>query len=394
MISLSRYAELLRRPELKATFIASLIGRLPIGLTGLSILLLVQNVSGSFASGGAAAAAYVAGLACVAPLLGRLIDRSGPRGVLFFCAFAFPAALLALVLAVSMEVHASLSLAIAFAAGAGFPPITVCMRTFLRRRLGEEPLLATAYSLESVLIETIFIAGPLLVALFVALASASAAVLFAAVCALTGTLLFLRSPALVHWRTEPRPRANLFGPLAEDGFISLLVVVLCYSVAFGLVEIGITAFTVEAGSPALAGVILGLMSAGSVAGGLAYGSRSWRAPLARQFAATLALLGGGVALLTFISSTWLFAVLSMFAGIVMAPALTIQTILVAKTASPQFATEAFTWSATGLLSGIGLGMALGGWLIELWSSAATFAAAAVAALSAGALALRSRGDAG
>src|SRR5574340_1421131 len=81
-------------------------------------------------------------------------------------------------------------------AGATFPPITVCMRTYFRQRLGQDGLLTAAYSLESVLIETIFIVGPMLVALFVALASATVAVAFTAVCAFTGTVLFLRSPAL------------------------------------------------------------------------------------------------------------------------------------------------------------------------------------------------------
>jgi predicted MFS family arabinose efflux permease len=138
------------------------------------------------------------------------------------------------------------------------------------------------------------------------------------------------------------------------------------------------------------------MSAGSAAGGLAYGSRSWSAPLTRQFAVTLVLLGGGVALLAFNTNAWLFALLSLIAGIVMAPALTIQSLLVARTVSPRYATEAFTWSATGLLSGIGLGMALGGWLIEQWSVSATFTAATLAAISASGLALTlgSDGDAG
>lgn len=385
MISLARYAALLARPDLKAAIIASMIGRLPIGITGLSILLLAQSATGSFARAGATAAAYVVGLACFAPLLGRIIDRSGPRPVLLWCGCAFPAALVALVLAASTE--AAVASVCAFAAGANFPPITVCMRTFFRRRLGEESLLAAAYSLESVLIETIFIAGPILVALFVAYGTAAMAVLFAAVCAVSGTLMFLRSPALSDWRIETRSDASLFGPLAEPGLMPLLVVVLGYSAAFGLVEIGVTAYAAEVGNPALAGVLLGLMSVGSAAGGLAYGGRSWRLPLARQFAATLCIMGAGVALLALPMPALLFAVVSVAAGIVMAPTLTIQTMLVARTASPQHVTEAFTWSTTALLAGVGIGMAAGGWLIERWSSSATFIAAAIVALCAGALAV-------
>ncbi|MBI2754480.1 MAG: MFS transporter [Betaproteobacteria bacterium] len=390
MIFLARYGALLARPHLRAALVASVVGRLPIGVTGLSILLLAQATSGSFVRGGAASAAYVVGLASVAPLVGRIIDRAGPVGVLFGSAFAFPAALGSLVFAVQGEASSVLMYALAFSAGASFPPITVCMRTFFRRELGEQSMLAAAYSLESVLIETIFIVGPMLVALFLAVASPSAAVFFAALCASIGTLLFVRSPALRGWRIEPRADKSLFGPLAERGFAPLLAVVLGYSAAFGLVEIGITAYATEAGHPALAGVMLGLMSAGSAAGGLAYGSRDWRLPLARQFAVVLCALGIGVALLALAANAWLFALLSVVAGVVMAPALTIQTMLVSRIASPQHATEAFTWSSTGLLIGVGIGIAAGGWLIERWGSSATFVAAAIASLGAGVLALRLR----
>jgi MFS family permease len=387
MISLARYETLLAHPDFKSVLVASIVGRLPIGVTGLSILLLAQGATGSFVRGGAAAAAYVVGLACFAPILGRIIDRSGPRAVLVWCACAFPASLCALVAAVRVAPDSTLLvIACAFAAGANFPPITVCMRTFFRRRLAEEALLATAYSLEAVLIETIFIAGPVLVAFFVAYVSASAAVLFAALCGITGTLLFLRSPALRSWQIEPRVRDTFFGPLAEPGFLPLFLVVLGYSGSFGLVEIGVTAYAAEAGNPALAGILLGLMSVGSAVGGLAYGSRSWRLALPQQFAVTLWLLGIGVALLAIPMNGWLFALVSIAAGIVMAPTLTIQSMLVARIASPEHLTEAFTWSTTGLLAGVGIGMAAGGWFVELWGSTAAFGAGAIVAVSAGVLA--------
>jgi predicted MFS family arabinose efflux permease len=151
-------------------------------------------------------------------------------------------------------------------------------------------------------------------------------------------------------------------------------------------EIGITAFAAEAGTPALAGVILGLMSVGSAAGGLAYGSRSWRTPLRRQFALMLLLMGMGVAVLSLVTNALVFSALGIIAGIVMAPALIIQAMLVAKTAPAHFATEAFTWSTTCLLTGIGLGLAAGGLILESTTSAAVFAAAGVVAIAAAVLA--------
>jgi MFS family permease len=390
VISLARYAALLQPREVKQAFVASMIGRLPIGMTGLAILLMVQTATGSFARGGAATACYVIGLAAVAPALGRLIDRSGPRLALIACGIAFPAALIALVAAVDQDARPILVLVLAALAGATFPPITVCMRTYFKQRLGDDALLSAAYSLESVLIELIFIVGPMLVALFVALSSAASAVLFAAICGCLGTLLFLRSPPLREWRIEARTARSLLGPLGEQGFLALVCVILCYSISFGLLEIGLTAYATEKGNPALAGVLLGLMSAGSALGGLAYGSRSWHFPLTRQFALMLALIGAGLLVLALPWRPWPLALWSVFAGVVMAPALIIQSMLVSKTARPEHVTEAFTWSASALLSGVGVGVAAGGAILEYFRSPAVLAAGACAALlaAAGAFLLR------
>lgn len=385
MISLHRYRGLLAIDGMRGLFVASVVGRLPIGMSGLAILLLVQGSTGSFASGGIATGCYVAGLAGVA-----LIDRTGPRVILAACALLFPASMGALVAAVAAGAPNAWILICAAAAGATFPPITVCMRTFMRQRLADEAALATAYSADSILIEVMFIAGPMLVALFVTYATPSAAVWFAAACGFAGVVLFLRS--LPGWRIAERRRSTLLGPLAQREFVALIAVVLCYALAFGLTELAVAAYAAEANYPALAGVFLGLMSAGSALGGLAYGSRGWHAPLLRQFSATLAVMGAGLLVLAGPWGPFAFGLLSILAGIVMAPALIIQSMLVAKTAKPEHTTEAFTWSTSALLAGIGLGMAIGGALVEWWRSPAALltagAAALVASAAAGLLARR------
>ncbi|HZM36090.1 MAG TPA: MFS transporter [Burkholderiales bacterium] len=367
---------------MRRTFAASVLGRLPIGITGLAVLLLVQSSTQSFAQAGAATAGYVGGLAIVAPVLGRWIDRTGPRAALLLCGLSFPATLLALVAAVDYGAPGWLIVVLSASAGAVFPPISVCMRTYFRHRLADERLLAAAYSLESVLIELVFIVGPMLVAIFVALASPAFAVVFAAACGGAGALLFRASSALRAWTVAPKPRRGLLGPLAEPQFSILVVIILCYAMAFGLLEIGITAYATEQARPALAGVLLGLMSAGSALGGLAYGSRSWRFPLQRQFVAILAIMGLGLAVLALPWDPWTFAALTIVAGIVMAPALIMQSMLVARAAGHGHVTEAFTWSTSALLGGIGIGLVAGGALVELWLSSAAFATAAATALAA------------
>jgi predicted MFS family arabinose efflux permease len=386
VISLARYTALLRERELRRTFAASVLGRLPIGVSGLAILLLVQGASDSFARGGAAAACYVIGLAAVAPGLGRAIDRYGPHRILLASGLLFPASLIALIAAV--EARAVLpALAFAAMAGAAFPPISVCVRTYFRRRLGDDPLLAAAYSVESVLIEIIFIAGPMLVALFVAYMSAAAAVYFAAACGFAGTMLFLRTPALRTWHIAQRTTSSLLGPLGEARFPTLVGVVLLFSSAFGFLEIGVTAYAAEKSDVALAGVLLGIISTGSALGGLAYGSRPWHIPLARQFAMALALMALGLGVLALRWDPVSFALWGALAGIAMAPALIVQSMLAAKMARAEHATEAFTWTTSALLAGVGVGLAAGGALLEWLPSSAAFAAGACAALLAALIAL-------
>ncbi len=386
VISLERYTRLLSRADLRRAVIASTIGRLPIGVTGLAILMLVQDTTGSYGKAGTVAAAYVAGLAFIAPILGRIIDRYGPRMALAVTSFAFPASLAGLVTAARLDTAEAAAYGCAVAAGAFFPPITVCLRTYLRQQLQDEAELAVAYSLESVLIEMIFILGPALVAVFTALASPAAAVVFAAASGCVGTLMFGRSPALSQWRIERREHAGVFGPLAGRGFLALLAVILGYATAFGLVEIGTTAYAAEIGQPAVAGVLLAVMSVGSALGGLVYGSRSWRLPLEKQFPRMLAVMGIGIAPLALIAAPGPFTAWCALAGVSMAPALIMQSMLVARLARPEHATEAFTWSSTALLAGVSLGLSLGGALLEIARSAAVFGSAAAIAIAAGALA--------
>lgn len=98
----------------------------------------------------------------------------------------------------------------------------------------------------------------------------------------------------------------------------------------------------------------------------------------------LALMGAGLVVLALPWTTWAFATCCVFAGVVMAPALIIQSMLVAKTTRAEHVTEAFTWSASALLSGVGMGVAAGGVLLEYFRSPAVMATAAGAALLAAA----------
>src|SRR5258706_104095 len=65
-----------------------------------------------------------------------------------------------------------------------------------------------------------------------------------------------------------------------------------------------------------------------------------------------------------------------FAGALIAPSIAAQNVLVSRLAPARYATEAFTWSSTFIVSGLGAGMALGGMLVENAGLRANFATGA------------------
>lgn len=365
MISLQRYRELFRVPGVGPALVASIIGRLPIGIAGLAILLFVQHRSQSFALAGSASALYVLGLAVIAPLLGRLFDRVGPRPVLLICGLLYPATMVALAVLVMSAAHPAWVSAIALAAGATLPPVSACIRTLYPRLIPDVSLLQTAYSVDSAVVEIVFILGPALVAACVAIGYPEVAILMAALSAGFGTIVFARTPPIVHWKVSAvqRPRSWL-GALQPRKLLIVFGATVLYSIGFGLFEVGVTAHAARAGSPSAAGLALALASLGSGAGALFYGSRHWRAPLARQFMLALIAMAAGILLLVPIDHLVLYALASIIAGVPMATVIASQSLLVSRLAARERLGESFTWATTCLLGGISAGIAMGGVMAE------------------------------
>jgi len=384
VISFSRYTELFRVPGLRATLLASFPGRLPIGVATLAILLFLQSRSGSFAIAGAIAGCYVVGLAVVAPVLGRLMDRLGPRPVLSASATIYPVMLVVLVVLVLASVSQWWVAAAAAVAGAAFPPTTICMRALYPRLVGDPARLQTAYSVDSAMVEAIFILGPVLVAGFVAVGWPVGAVLFAAACAAAGVGVFLRSPGVRGWTLHAGTTSrSLLGPLGDRRLLAVFSANVLYAIAFGLFEMAVISHSAHHGKPAAAGVILALASVGSALGVLTYGSRDWRLPLPRQFRVAIGLMAAGLLLLAPMENLYLFAAFNVIAGAPMSVVIAAQSVLVSRLSPREMLAESFTWGTTCLLGGISAGLAVGGVMAENFSAAIILIAAAASTLSAG-----------
>jgi MFS family permease len=385
------YARILRTPGVAAIVGATVVGRLPIGISGLAILLYVREVTGSFAIAGLCSGALALGSALGAPLQGRLIDWRGERALLPL-AFAHAGGLL-LVWALGAGGAGSAVLAGAsFAAGAAIPPVSSVLRSRWPLLLSARPeLIPSAYALDSVVIEFIFVIGPLLTTVIVATVGPQYALAVSAACVLGGTFMLL---AGLHGSERPElPEAGSrrfgLGALAAPGLRTLAVASLPVGFVFGTIEVVLPAFSAEHGRTELAGVLLAVWAGASGAAGLVYGARAPRSPLTRVHLRLACALPIATAGLFAATSPLTMGLLVILMGLPMAPLIASRNQLVERVAPRGTATEAFTWPLTALVAGVALGAGAGGALVESYSwPTAVFAAVAVSAAGAGLLVAR------
>ncbi|HEY7945650.1 MAG TPA: MFS transporter [Casimicrobiaceae bacterium] len=378
-----RYRAFLRLPDVARLLATAFLSRLPIGSLSLAMLMHVRALTGSFALAGLTVGVDLAASAIIAPALGRIIDRRGPRSVLLATGIVCPMALLCILLADRLALPTAGLIAAAAIAGAFAPPITVLTRTVWRYRFDDLNERRTAFALDAVLIEMAFTLGPLLVAALLAVASPRVA--FAAAWSLVtlAVPVFALSPALKYWRHQPGAERRLLGPLSEPRLLVAFGVTFLVMFALGLLEIGYAGFATAAAMPAFAGVLIAINSLGSGASGLVYGGLQPATPIERQLPWLLLLLAVPLVGHALTTSPWLLATLALVAGIGIAPSLTVVMLLVSANAPSRYATEAFTWSTTFLVGGLGAGNAVGGRIVEIHGARTVFAVAAgVAAVAA------------
>jgi MFS family permease len=376
------YLEVLRLPGALGFSSTGFVARMPMSMFSLGTVLLIAAVTGKYGLAGVVAAVGSVGYALGAPQFGRLADRYGQQRVLRPQVAAFAAATIALM--VLAEAGAPL-LAVAAAgaiAGMTMPSIGSMVRARWSVLLAGTSRLHTAFSLESVADEIIFVVGPALATLLATDVYPAAGVGAAMLLGVVGTVLFAAQR-----RTEPpphpRPAARARrgggrrrGP-AVPGLATLVPVYGLLGGMFAAIELSTVAFATELGHKTEAGFVLGVYALGSAVGGLWYGSRHWRSPLARRFILTLGCMTAGVATFWFQPGLATLYLVIFVAGLAIAPTLINGFSLVEEQAPPSHRTEGMTWLSSAIGVGVAIGSPLSGHIIDAHNARWGYVLAAV-----------------
>ena len=374
------YRQLLSDRRGVAFSAAGLVARLPMSMTGLGIVLLVSLTTGSFGWAGLLTAATTVTAAVVAPFWGRAIDRVGQARVLLLAVLINVCSVAVLVTAIELAWPLAVSLIAAIGVGIGFSLAGSAVRARWTLRLNGSPLLHTAFALEAMLDEVVFIIGPVLVTFLATTLHPALGVSISALIGLIGAV------ALAAQRTtQPPIRSTRHGHLASSRLPwRVLVPVAIASGALGMIfggmEVNIVAFATEAGVLPYAGLILIAWSFGSLVAGAVTGAITWQAPPARRFRVGAVLLALSLLPLPFVDHPVGVALLLILSGMAIAPTLIASVGVIQSAVDQSRLTEAFSWNSTGLAAGVAVGAAIVGQVIDRSGAQMGFVAVAMAGL--------------
>ena len=376
----NRYGQLFRTPGVAELALAGWVARLPGTMVAVGVITMLSLSRDSYSLAGAVAATLTLASALLAPQVSRLADRYGQSRVLPPATGIGACALLALILCNHLNAPAWTLYLCAAPAGC-LPSIPAMTRARWARLLEGQPLLPTAFALDSVLSETAFVMGP---PLSIGLCMAwfpEAGPLLAALLILLSVSALLRQKA-----TEPPPhpvapedsrRPALF--LRPVPTLALLMATL--GAIAGTIDVASVAFAKAQGQPSAAGWVLALYALGSGIGGLAFGALKPALPLGRLLLCCCAATAASSALIALAPNViWLAAVM-LLSGLSFAPTLIVAMEMVEKAVPRARLTESLTWLVTGIQLGVAGGASLCGLLTDAYGARAGLSLALAAGLA-------------
>ena len=358
---------------------AGFIARLPVSMVGIGILMYVEAERGSYTIAGAVSGSISIASAIGGPLSSRLVDKLGQHRVLPIQILLIVLCSMALVVLIPSDVPAPYLFIFSIGSGLAYPSIGALVRSRWTALLVSGPVLLTAFSIESIIDELIFIVGPTIAAT-TSVKFHPAAPQIIAMCLLTGGGLWLASmrstepPINKHQGKHGKP------VVLQNGLIYMWGVHIAIGMFFGAVETSIIAFTKLAGQPIYGGIVMAIWAFGSLLGGFVYGGLHFKSALHNQLIVVTLLLVPATAAMIFVDSILMLALLSIAAGIGISPLLIASAAITQRRSPLGRTTEAIASMYAGISLGFAFAAAMAGWLIDNRGTSYSFALGAFATL--------------
>lgn len=392
-----KYRDLFAVRGVRPVVAAMIAARMPTGCVSVLLVLLVSEGFGAAVSG-MAAAAWTLGTAVFAPWLGRLVDRGHGPAALRACSAAEAAAVAALLAVVALGLPAPAVVGAAFACGAVAPPVAGTTRSLWKMLVPEE-LLSVAYSFEILLVDVLYVSGPIVASLFTLVGMPGLGIAATSACLVVGSVFLARSEPVRRYAAEGLDRSHNGAPAASDeGSVARdegstcrrqrllrsprvwLVLLACLgTMSFsGWLETLLPLYYGSQGSAALGGAAISIWSVGSILGVLAF--VRMQPPASKMGVSRQLVFASGVyavvcALLA-LTSGWGDAAVcaTMFAvGCAVSPCTNLHYQLGGEVAPGHQQAEMFSWLNTATSAGISLGALLAGNVVEFVGYGAAFA---------------------
>ena len=400
------YVRLLAHSPARNPFLAALIARLPLSMAPLGILLLVEAERGTYSLAGFVTGAYAVGSALGTPLWGRLMDHFGQIRVLIPTAVVSASLVVALALATVGSSPPLVLVALAALAGFAYPPMSPALRSSWRVIFPDRESRQVAFALDATSVELVFVGGPLLLSLLLAVSPPVVPLLVTAAAMAGGSLAYCTTQAA----RRSRPTAGVPGEATVEapvsraprsavtapGVAGLLLVMLAMSIGFGQLDTSLAATAENVlGSTEQVGLLFLAIAGGSAVGGLAFGTRSW--PFDERHAVPVllgvfALMLGLMAMLLGLPQVplWILFPALVMTGATVAPTLIMQQSLLDHLAPAHRLNEAQAFLSASNTTGAAAGTAVAGVLIDYYGLGVSFAGAAVGAALAAVVAVVSQ----
>jgi len=371
---------LVRQPLWRRWTLASFLGRLPLTMTLLALVLVGERVIGSLAVGAqlAGVATVTAGIA--APLRGRQLDRGGLREGLRNAALLTAAVLGLQAAAVVAAAPLLVLFGLAAAQGVSSAALSGGFRALLVSVVSSEDL-SPANTLEAVSIEVAFVAGPSLAGILALVVGPVGVLLAMAVAGVASAWLTNSLPPV-----PPHVERAAQPPWRAAGAVSVYTLALAMGASLGLLESALPARAAELGmAAASAGPLLALTAGGSAVGGLLAAARhDHRRHQARVAVGLLAAMGMLFAALAASGGRLWLAVLLFLAGAPIAPLNALGSLRLQDTIPASRLGEGFAVFTAMILVGAGIGQSITGLLLDRAGAQPLLAGAAGIPIAAGA----------